>query len=301
MVVASARVALAATRLLARAPVVKPLLARSAATGRQAREHGRERIETAAQSAFSTPEVGRIVDGALASRLPEKVARSSIDHNVGDRVAAEIEPERERLVKQLLESPEFDQALEHALSSPKVREALTKQTTSLAEDVLGELRKRVLAADRKVERGSAAGAIPFAGFSSRAVAFAADLVVAHVVFLVLSALIGLIAALVDLRPQWLYAALAGSGWLLVVGGYFVFFWTLGGQTPGMRLMHLRVVARPGTAPGVGRSVVRFLALLVAMIPLFLGFVPILFDRKRRGLQDFVAGTVVEYADEPGRA
>jgi uncharacterized RDD family membrane protein YckC len=33
---------------------------------------------------------------------------------------------------------------------------------------------------------------------------------------------------------------------------------------------------------------------LAIVPLFLGFVPVLIDRRRRGLHDFLAGTVVLY-------
>ena len=40
---------------------------------------------------------------------------------------------------------------------------------------------------------------------------------------------------------------------------------------------------------------RLIGLGLAIIPLFLGFVPVLFDERRRALQDFLAGTVVVYA------
>jgi uncharacterized RDD family membrane protein YckC len=293
LAVTAARAARTAARLLAHAPGASFLLERSAATGRAALVSGRERIESAAQSALSAPEVERLVDGALASPLPEVLARSTIEHHVGDRVVAEIEPEREKLLEQMLASPEFERALEQVLSSPKVREALTKQTTSLAEEVVADLRTRVVRLDGK--------STPFAGFWSRGVAFAVDLVLAQIVFLVLTALVGLIVSLVgSLRPEWLYGAIAGSAWTLLVGGYFVFFWTLGGQTPGMRVLHLRVTEQTGRPLGVARSIVRFVSLLVAIIPLFAGLVPIFFTRRRRGLQDFVAGTVVVYADEEPR-
>jgi uncharacterized RDD family membrane protein YckC len=82
-----------------------------------------------------------------------------------------------------------------------------------------------------------------------------------------------------------------------VGGYFAFFWTLAGQTPGMRLMGLRVVGPHGARPGLARAIVRFVALLVAIIPMFAGLLPILFDAQRRGLQDFVAQTVVVPIDQ----
>ena len=41
-----------------------------------------------------------------------------------------------------------------------------------------------------------------------------------------------------------------------------------------------------------------IGLALAIIPCFLGFVPALFDRQRRALPDYLAGTVVVYDDAP---
>ena len=41
---------------------------------------------------------------------------------------------------------------------------------------------------------------------------------------------------------------------------------------------------------------RFVGLVLAIVPLFAGFLPVLFDARRRGLQDFLAGTTVLYVD-----
>jgi uncharacterized RDD family membrane protein YckC len=43
---------------------------------------------------------------------------------------------------------------------------------------------------------------------------------------------------------------------------------------------------------VFRAVIRVAALIVAILPLFAGFLPVLFDDRRRALQDYVAGTAV---------
>jgi uncharacterized RDD family membrane protein YckC len=226
------------------------------------------------------------VDGALAGPLPDVVARSSVEHHVGDR-----------LVQQLLDSPEFDRALERALSSPKVREALARQTRGAAAELADEVHARGAVLDRKLSFGSARETVHFAGAASRALAFAIDLVLAHVAFLVGAAVVGLVVSLVgELRPAWVFGALAGSGWLLLVGAYFVFFWTLGGQTVGMRILRLRLTDAHGGTPTPLRAVARFVALLLAIVPMFAGFLPILFDRRRRGFHDFVAGTVVSYVD-----
>src|SRR5262249_53514727 len=79
--------------------------------------------------------------------------------------------------------------------------------------------------------------------------------------------------------------------------YFTWFWSAVGQTPGMRVMRLRVLTARGSPPSALRSLVRFVGLLLAIAPAFLGLLPVLVDSRRRALQDFIAGTVV--VREPG--
>ncbi len=91
------------------------------------------------------------------------------------------------------------------------------------------------------------------------------------------------------------ALTAGAVWLVSVGGYFVGFWSLVGRTPGMRLMRLEVRAADGGDVGFARASLRFVGLVVAAIPLGLGFLLTLVDDRRQGLQDKIGGTVVLYA------
>ena len=46
------------------------------------------------------------------------------------------------------------------------------------------------------------------------------------------------------------------------------------------------------------EVVRLIGLVLAIVPMFAGFIPVLFSKRRRGLPDFLAGTVVVYDDRP---
>jgi uncharacterized RDD family membrane protein YckC len=139
--------------------------------------------------------------------------------------------------------------------------------------------------------------VPYAGVATRAVALAIDAAVAHVIVFTGGAILALVGSLVgDVRLDTLGRVLAATAWVAVVGTYFVLFWSTAGQTPGMRLMALRVMTRRGRHPGVMRSVVRVVGLGLAIAPLFLGFLPVLFDARRRGLQDLLAGTVVLYAE-----
>ena len=139
--------------------------------------------------------------------------------------------------------------------------------------------------------------VPYAGIATRAVALAIDAALANVIVFAGGAILALVGSLVaDVQLDTLGRLLAAVAWTAVVGAYFVLFWSTAGQTPGMRLMGLRVATQGGEHPGVGRSVVRLVGLGLAIVPLFLGFLPVLIDARRRGLQDFLAGTVVHYAE-----
>jgi uncharacterized RDD family membrane protein YckC len=59
-------------------------------------------------------------------------------------------------------------------------------------------------------------------------------------------------------------------------------------------MHLRVRGRDRSPPSFGRSVVRAVGTLIAVVPFFAGYLPVLFDERRRGLPDYLAGTEVVY-------
>ena len=137
--------------------------------------------------------------------------------------------------------------------------------------------------------------VPYGGIATRACALATDVAIAHVIVFAGGAMFALVGSLVsNVRLDMLGKLLAAGAWAAVVGIYFVLFWTTAGQTPGMRVFGLRVVGPDGAPPGVARSVVRLLGLGLAIVPLFAGFLPVLVDDRRRGLPDFLAGTVVVY-------
>jgi uncharacterized RDD family membrane protein YckC len=140
--------------------------------------------------------------------------------------------------------------------------------------------------------------LPYAGVATRAIALAVDAALANAIVLLAAGLVALVSSLVgDLRPHWLAELLAAAAWALFVGAYFTVFWATTGQTPGMRLMRLRVVTARGGPLPAGRALVRLVGLVLAIIPLFAGFLPVLVDERRRALPDFLAGTVVVHVPE----
>lgn len=146
---------------------------------------------------------------------------------------------------------------------------------------------------------------PLAGLGSRFVAVAVDTALQLVLTVLLVAL-GLGAAwLGGLGFQEIaVSAWAGSGiaLLLAVNGYFIAFETLwSGQTPGKRLVGLRVLGEGGHPldfrGALLRNVVRLLDFLPAMYGL--GVVFLFFHPEYRRLGDLAAGTFVVREREGG--
>jgi uncharacterized RDD family membrane protein YckC len=140
----------------------------------------------------------------------------------------------------------------------------------------------------------------YEGLATRAIAFAVDAAAINVGALAVAGIVGLTLSVLNV-PDWLTAVLLGVAGILYIlwtVGYFATFWSTTGQTPGDRLMRIRVCSADNGEPiGFGRSVLRLVYLTLAAIPLLAGFVPVLFDDRRRGLHDMLAGTVVVSAPE----
>jgi uncharacterized RDD family membrane protein YckC len=271
----------------------------------------RGRLETAIEELLSAPEVGRVLDRALSGPLPEEVTRSLVKHRVAERVVRELAAsgELERMIDQALASPEtlvlvdrvlaseaMAHVLERTLAGPEVRAAMASQSAGLADHVAGGVREAASALDGRLS--TVRTPTGFAGVASRGIALVVDALAILGISLAIGAAAGLVGALVGgIRPHWLAGTLLALAGVAVAVGYFVLFWQTAGQTPGMRLMHVRVLpARNDQRMTFWRALVRTLGLALAIIPCFLGFVPALFDRRRRALPDYLAGTVVVYDD-----
>lgn len=282
---------------------------------RVAARASRAPLEAAAEDHL-IPELTRLTDRALAGPLPEELAQSVIEHHVIERIVGELAAsgELDRLVGNALGSPltkeltdrivrsdEFRTAVRQIVASPELRAALTEQTAGLFDDLLTEVRRGALRMDDGVERvlrrPARPAGNPYAGFVTRAVVFALDLLLIVAIFTLISGFVALITSLVGtLRPTWLAGTLLGSGGAIVAIGYLVFFWSGAGSTPGMHLLRVRVRGPDDRPPSVARAVVRAFGTWIAIIPLFAGYLPVLFDGRRRGLPDYLAGTEVVYRD-----
>ena len=137
--------------------------------------------------------------------------------------------------------------------------------------------------------------LEYQGLVTRGIAFAMDAAVVNLVGVVAAAAAALIVSVLAL-PESLDTVLVALGaWLFLLwsAAYFVIFWSSTGQTLGNRVMRIRVVrAKDGGALRPRRALLRLIGVVLAALPLFLGFLPILISERRRGLQDVIGGTVV---------
>jgi uncharacterized RDD family membrane protein YckC len=138
----------------------------------------------------------------------------------------------------------------------------------------------------------------YAGLVTRAIAYVLDAAAINLIALLVGAATALALSIFHLSNALENAVTATLAvvYLVWVIGYFVAFWSTTGQTPGSRIMRIRVVDAHG-APRLKprRAVVRVAGLVLATIPLFAGFLIMLWDTRRRCLQDRLARTVVVHA------
>ncbi|MCS6880976.1 MAG: RDD family protein [Oscillochloridaceae bacterium] len=168
-------------------------------------------------------------------------------------------------------------------------------------------------ARRRRARSSGAGErfVGYAGFVTRAMAMVIDVLIIFGVWVVGAIILDFLwrTSGIDQVFRWLFGA---SGWLamermplrdLLLGFaslqffsflYFTAFLGLGGATIGKYLLGLRVLHADGTSLRIGRAALRTLAYSLSSLPLYLGFLNVLADDRRRGWHDRLTGTVVVY-------
>ncbi|MGB3716239.1 MAG: RDD family protein, partial [Candidatus Promineifilaceae bacterium] len=235
----------------------------------------------------------------------------------------------------------MDELVDNERIQEFVQEMLTAQSFGIIDEAIEEIRERAVSSDtffeqpfRRLLRRSPRRSIPgpdidrrlvrpvskrnillddgsllgyYAGFTSRLLAFAIDVVLVIVFIAMTGWVFQTILRLLGDSPRLDSLALTGdmvaaAGVILgslnavtVVIAYAFVFWIMTGQTPGMMLMGLRVVARNGEHLSFWRALRRLLGYIVSILFLFLGFAWVLIDDRRQGWHDKIADTYVVYA------
>jgi uncharacterized RDD family membrane protein YckC len=105
---------------------------------------------------------------------------------------------------------------------------------------------------------------------------------------------GAMASLAQVTPSmFLLPAIGGICTLVLSVVYPVYFWALRGDTPGKRILGLRVVTMSGETPiGWRRAMLRVMGYTINSFVLGIGFLLIAVSDDKRGLHDRLADTCV---------
>ncbi len=136
----------------------------------------------------------------------------------------------------------------------------------------------------------------YAGAVSRLVAFGADAGASWGLYLAGQGLANIAIKLITGRTYTLTNHRILALAILVVWEflYFSYQWAVSGKTLGMAIFGIQVVTKEGGSISPGQAVLRTIGLGLTLLTLGIGFLGIVYQRDRRALNDYVAGTSVVY-------
>ncbi|HET8815014.1 MAG TPA: RDD family protein [Solirubrobacterales bacterium] len=250
-----------------------------------------EAVERAMVRVLEGPAFEEAVQGALESEAVKRALLEAMDSELVDEVW-----------RRLLASEEAQQLVERIAEAPEVRAAISAQGMGLLEDIgrtIGGLARRLddrfeRIARRIFFRKARLAPTDHAGAVSRGLAMAIDGVFVNLAFTALVALVTLVGnafAGGDGGGSPFAIAIGSAAWLSFGAIYLLAFWSLAGETPGMRFLGIRL--EPARL-SLGRSVKRLFGLGLSIVALGIGLLGIVFGAQRRGWADRFSSTDVVY-------
>lgn len=236
------------------------------------------------------------VERSIDDEQIEQAVRRALDSAVADHVWEDV-----------LASDKAQMLVERIAGAPEVRAALAAQGFGLLTDLGRQVSKVTIRIDDWLERvvralsrrRRRAEKTNRAGLVTRLVAAAVDgglLVGGFTISLNLLGTILPIGGDDGLALLWFLVIAVTIAF--TTGSYFVLFWGLEGQTPGMRFIGI-VLQDPEGNHRIGprRAQLRMVGVFLSVLTLGLGFLAMLFSDRRRSLADSIAGTEVAYDEE----
>ncbi len=122
------------------------------AVGRSLAEH--RVVERVAVQILAIADVDRVVAAVLESELTERALDRALASPGLERLVVQVLESRlvDELTERVLRSPEIDRIVEYVATSPQVLDAVSRQTQSLADEMVGNVRRRSQRADDVAER-----------------------------------------------------------------------------------------------------------------------------------------------------
>ena len=249
-----------------------------------------EAVERAMARVLRGPMVEDAVNDALESEAVKRALLEALDSELVDE-----------LWRRLLASEEAQQLVERIAEAPEVRAAISAQGVGLIGDIgrtIGRIARRfddsferivrrIFFRRRREQPSDRAGAI------TRGLALVVDGLFVNLAFTALLAVVTLVDNAIGGSGEGLSGlaiAVGSTAWLALGGFYLVSFWSLAGQTPGMRFLGIALSERPR----VGASLRRLVGFGVSVLCFGIGFLGIVFGERRRAWDDRLSGVDVVY-------
>jgi uncharacterized RDD family membrane protein YckC len=250
-----------------------------------------EAVERAMARVVKGPVVEEAVQGALESDAVKRAILEAMDSELVDEVW-----------RRLLASDQAQQLVERIAEAPEVRAAISAQGAGLIEDIGRTIGKIVRDLDGSFERivrriffrKRRTAPTTHAGFVSRGLAYVIDGVFVNLGFTALAALVTLVDNAFGGSADGGSAfaiAVGSSAWVAIGSLYLLAFWSLAGQTPGMRFVGIRL---SGGRLAPGRCLRRLLGFYLSVLTFGFGFLGVVFREQRRGWEDRFSGADVLY-------
>lgn len=262
-----------------------------------------EAIVRAVESEATERAVSRILNGPLIEQAVEQALRSpAVEQAVLDVVDSDL---TERVWGRILDSEETQKLIERIANSPEIRSAIATQGFGLVDQVGSEVASVSRQVDSLVERvvwratfkRPRSEPTDRVGIVTRALALAIDALVVNIGLVSLTAILGLLSSFLglevnpDSRPV---AAVGAFSWFALASIYLFTFWSISGQTPGMRFLDIEIEPFKRSSIGPRAAFRRLVGFWLSVIPFCLGFIGVVLRRDRRPFHDRLGGTVVRY-------
>lgn len=254
-------------------------------------------VEEAVVRALRSPAVARAIERAVESYAETAELNSG---EIAQIIRRALESEAaQQAWAEVLASAEVQTLVERIARAPEIRAAIAAQSAGLITEIGVRLTRVTEALDdaleRIVRRRDPDSETDQAGLATRLVAAGIDVGLMFALYLIASSVLASVIPFVFGGHLSLPAAIVlGVIGLVTAGAILATFWSLAGQTPGMRFLSIRLRYRDSRHLPLGVAIRRVGGVLVSLAPLGLGYFAILRDPSRRAWHDRMTGTEVIY-------
>jgi hypothetical protein len=111
-------------------------------------------VDRVAAQIVATLDIDRVVAAVLENELTEQALDRALESPGLERLVVRVLDSRlvDGITERVLHSPEMDRVVEYIATSPQVLDAVRRQTQSLAEEMVADVRRRTHGVDDTAER-----------------------------------------------------------------------------------------------------------------------------------------------------